>query len=62
MAFLKVLRMRHLAVLWLSQVLSAMGDYLYEIAVLWIAVKSVGSGAGIVAAAEAGSICHISSR
>ncbi len=56
MAFLKVLRTRHLAILWLSQVLSAMGDYLYEIAVLWIAVKSVGSGAGIVAAAEAGSM------
>ena len=56
MAFLKVLRMRHLAILWLSQVLSAMGDYLYDIAVLWIAVKSVGSGAGIVAAAEAGSM------
>jgi MFS transporter, DHA3 family, macrolide efflux protein len=56
MAFLKVLRMRHLAILWLSQVLSAMGDYLYEIAVLWIAVKSVGSGAGVVAASEAGSM------
>jgi len=56
MAFLKVLRMRHLAILWLSQVFSAMGDYLYDIAVLWIAVKSVGSEAGLVAAAEAGSM------
>ena len=52
MAFLKVLRMRSIAILWLSQVLSAMGDYLYDIAVMWIAVKAVGSGAGIVAAAE----------
>jgi MFS family permease len=52
MAFLKVLRMRSIAILWLSQVLSAMGDYLYGIAVMWIAVKAVGSGAGIVAAAE----------
>ncbi|MFL5690750.1 MAG: MFS transporter [Ktedonobacteraceae bacterium] len=56
MHVLKVLRIRHLAILWLSQVLSAMGDYLYEIAVMWIAVKVVGSGAGIVAAAEAGSM------
>ncbi len=56
MTFLKVLRLRHIAFLWLSQVLSAMGDYFYQIAVMWIAVKSVGSGAGIVAAAEAGSM------
>ena len=56
MAFLKVLRMRHLGILWLSQVFSAMGDFLYDIAVLWIAVQSVGSGAGLVAAAEAGSM------
>jgi MFS transporter, DHA3 family, macrolide efflux protein len=33
-----------------------MGDYFYQIAVMWIAVKSVGSEAGIVAAAEAGSM------
>jgi DHA3 family macrolide efflux protein-like MFS transporter len=52
MGFLKVLRLRHLGLLWLSQVLSAMGDYFYTIAVLWIAVKMVGGGAGIVAAAE----------
>jgi len=48
--------MRHLAILWLSQVLSAMGDFFYLIAVMWIAVKVAGSGAGIVAAAEAGSM------
>lgn len=29
MGFLKVLRLRHLAILWSSQVLSAMGDYFY---------------------------------
>src|SRR5436853_3031443 len=56
MTFLKVLRLRHIAFLWLSQVLSAMGDYFYQMAVMWIAVKSVGSEAGIVAAAEAGSM------
>ncbi|MDQ6660473.1 MAG: MFS transporter [Chloroflexota bacterium] len=56
MGFLKVLRIRHLAILWLSQVFSAMGDYFYEIAVIWIAIKTVGSGAGIVAAAESGAM------
>jgi MFS family permease len=33
-----------------------MGDFFYLIAVMWIAVKVAGSGAGIVAAAEAGSM------
>jgi len=51
-----VLRIRHLAILWLSQVLSAIGDFFYLIAVMWIAVKVAGSAAGIVAAAEAGSM------
>lgn len=55
MAFLKVLRVRHLALLWVSQVLSAMGDYFYEIAVMWIAIKMVGGAAGIVVVAETGS-------
>lgn len=56
MSFLKVLRIRHLAILWSSQVFSAMGDFFYLIAVMWIAVKVAGSAAGIVAAAEAGSM------
>lgn len=55
MGFIKVLRMRHLAILWVSQVCSAIGDYFYLIAVMWIAIKVAGSGAGLVAAAEAGS-------
>ncbi|MFI5273601.1 MAG: MFS transporter [Ktedonobacterales bacterium] len=54
MGFLRVLRDRHLATLWSSQVLSAMGDYLYAIAVLWIAVRVAGSRAGLVAAADVG--------
>jgi DHA3 family macrolide efflux protein-like MFS transporter len=56
MSFLKVLRLRHLAILWSSQVLSAMGDFFYLIAVMWIAVKVAGSAAGVVAAAETGSM------
>lgn len=54
MLFLKVLLKRHLALLWSSQVLSAMGDYFYEIAVMWIAIKVAGSAGSIVAAAESG--------
>ncbi|MBO0795370.1 MAG: MFS transporter [Ktedonobacteraceae bacterium] len=55
MLFLNVLRHRHLALLWGSQVLSAMGDYFYQIAVVWIAVKVAGSSGSIVIAAEVGS-------
>ena len=54
MSVLRVLRDRRLAVLWSSQVLSAMGDYFYAIALLWIAVRVAGSGAGFVVAAETG--------
>lgn len=53
MSFLKALRLPQIALLWTSQVLSAMGDYFYTIAVMWIAVKTSGSSAGFVAAAEA---------
>lgn len=56
MSFFQVLSRPHFALLWISQVLSALGDYLYQIAIIWIAVKVVGSGAGIVAAAESGSL------
>ena len=41
MVFLNVLCRRHLTILWLSQVFSAVGDYFYVIAVMWIAVKVV---------------------
>src|SRR4051795_11326067 len=54
MNFLRMLRQRHLAVLWVSQVLSAIGDHLYAIAVMWIAVKVAGGSAGLVAAAGTG--------
>ncbi|GCF10320.1 MFS transporter [Dictyobacter arantiisoli] len=55
MGFLKVLARPRIAILWVSQVLSAMGDYLYSLAVIWIAVKAVGSEASVVAAAQASS-------
>ncbi len=50
MNLLRPLRQRHLATLWGSQVLSSMGDHLYDLAVIWTAIQVAGSGAGIVAA------------
>jgi DHA3 family macrolide efflux protein-like MFS transporter len=52
-SFIRALRLPHIALLWTGQVLSAIGDYFYTIAVLWIAVKVAGSDAGFVAGAEA---------
>lgn len=48
------LRRPHLALLWSSQVLSAIGDQLYTIAVIWIAVRLAGNSGGLVVAAESG--------
>lgn len=53
MNFLKALRLPQIALLWVSQVLSATGDYFYTLAVMWIAVKTSGSAAGLVAGAGA---------
>jgi MFS family permease len=41
----------HLALLWAGQLLSAIGDQLHQVALMWIAVSAVGAGAGLVAAA-----------
>jgi MFS family permease len=42
---------RHLGLLWSGQMLSAIGDRLHEVALMWIAVEAVGGEAGLVAAA-----------
>lgn len=54
MIMFRVLRQPHLFFLWISQVLSTLGDSLYQIALILIAVKIAGSGAGLVGAAESG--------
>jgi DHA3 family macrolide efflux protein-like MFS transporter len=54
MQFLRVLLKWHLALLWSGQVLSAMGDYFYQIAVVWIAIQIARGAGGIVLAAQAG--------
>ncbi|MBX9567720.1 MAG: MFS transporter [Candidatus Obscuribacterales bacterium] len=51
MAYTQILKQPHLVRLWLSQVLSSVGDQLYSIAAIWIAIKIGGANAGYVAAA-----------
>lgn len=51
MYLLKALRLPHIILLLVGQTLSAIGDYFYTIAVMWVAVKTSGSDAGLVAAA-----------
>ncbi len=52
MSLVAVLRRPAIAMLWLGQVCSSAGDYLYTIAALWIAVRLSGSLAGVVAGAD----------
>jgi DHA3 family macrolide efflux protein-like MFS transporter len=51
MYVLKALRLPHVVIVILGQVLSSIGDNFFSIAVMWIAVKSAGSDAGLVAVA-----------
>lgn len=50
---LSVLARPHLLILWLAQLLSAVGDRLFEIAAVWLAVQLVGSEVGFVLTAGA---------
>ncbi|HEY9684893.1 MAG TPA: MFS transporter [Oculatellaceae cyanobacterium] len=50
-AYILALKEPQLAALWTSQVLSAVGDQLYMLAAMWIAVHRFGAQAGYVAAA-----------
>lgn len=34
--------------LWLSQILSSIGDNFYDMAVVWVATREAGAGAGLV--------------
>lgn len=53
MKYQAVLKQPHLIGLWLSQIFSAIGDQLYSIAIIWIAVQTGGAAAGFVTAAGA---------
>jgi MFS family permease len=47
-----VVRQRAVAILWVGQILSALGDRLYGIALMWVATRVAGGHAGYVAAAQ----------
>lgn len=51
--YFQILKQPDLLLLWLSQILSAVGDQLYTIAIVWIAVEAGGPAAGFVSAAGA---------
>jgi DHA3 family macrolide efflux protein-like MFS transporter len=56
MFILSPLRSRPIRLLWSGQVLSAVGDEVYKIALVWMAIRLSGKDAGFLAAVEAGSI------
>lgn len=49
-----VFKQPHLLWLWISQLLSVIGDHLFTVALTWIAVQQVGSSAALVSAAGMG--------
>jgi MFS transporter, DHA3 family, macrolide efflux protein len=51
-SYFYALTQRHLLVLWMGQVLSAIGDQLFIVAAVWLAVQMAGSSAALVAAAN----------
>ncbi len=55
MGIIAALRQGHLAILWVSQVFSAVGDQLYTIAVIWIAIRVAGGNGALVAAVQSAS-------
>ncbi len=56
MFVLKPLKHRPIALLWGGQVCSAVGDEVYKVALVWLAVGLVGASAGYLAAVEAASV------
>ncbi|HVE12260.1 MAG TPA: MFS transporter, partial [Elusimicrobiota bacterium] len=52
MRMLRALRHRSIALLWGGQALSAIGDEIYRVALIWLAVHLIGERAGYLAAAQ----------
>jgi MFS family permease len=55
--FSVAVRRPDIGLLWGGQLLSALGDRLHEMALMWIAVEAIGGSAGLVAAA--GTVAHL---
>ena len=60
MLMLKALRTRALLLLWTGQALSAVGDEIYRVALIWLAVGLIGEDAGYLAAAQSGALFVLS--
>lgn len=56
MRMLRALRVRAVALLWTGQVLSAIGDEVFRVAVIWLVVGMVGADAGYLASAQSGAL------
>ncbi|MFI5345747.1 MAG: MFS transporter [Elusimicrobiota bacterium] len=56
MLMLKALRERSIRLLWSGQALSAIGDEIYRVALIWLAVGLIGEDTGYLAAAQSGAL------
>jgi DHA3 family macrolide efflux protein-like MFS transporter len=52
----RTLSYRPIFILWAGEAFSAIGDEIYKVALIWLAVKMVGSSAGYLAAGQAASV------
>lgn len=59
MFILSPLRSRSIRLLWGGQVLSAIGDEIYKVALVWLAIDLSGKDAGFLVAVEAGAILFL---
>jgi hypothetical protein len=55
----KTLSHRPIFVLWAGEAFSAIGDEIYKVALIWLAVKMVGSSAGYLAAGQAAAVLTV---
>src|SRR3569833_1451781 len=53
---LKALRERSIALLWGGQWLSSIGDEIYRVALIWLAVGLIGADAGYLSAAQSAAL------
>jgi hypothetical protein len=60
MLLLKALRNRSIALLWGGQALSAIGDEIYRVALIWFAVTLIGPDTGYLAAGQCASLLALS--
>jgi hypothetical protein len=56
MLMLKALRERSIRLLWSGQALSTIGDEIYRVALIWLAVGLIGEDTGYLAAAQSGAL------